>query len=127
MRVFLEMLEATPPYQWTLDKAQLLKAIQEPTSVGKEPSRMTVDPETRSVSLDGNEVASNLTPKLFEYVSAILAAHPHSIPFKEIKKRKGLLGTNSTRLHRDITGAFPKLAKLISTNHTGHFLELPRK
>ncbi len=123
--MYMEILEATPDYHWKLDHLPLLQAIREPTQDGKEEARLTADPDTRAVYLDGRVIATEVEPDVMSYVSAVIAAHPHAIPFKNIVKGKGLKGKNQTRLRKKLSTNWPDLANLIAAQSAGHFLILP--
>jgi len=125
-QMWTDVLGAAPCEHWTLNHRRLLEAIRAPLDPGRELPRIVTDPDTRSVFLDGREVATRLTPDVFAYVAAVAAAHPHAIPFSVISMNLALHGKNQTRLRESLCEQSPAVKKLILASNQGHFLQLPQ-
>ncbi len=125
-KMWMEVFLDTPPLHWELDHQALIVAIRAPQDAERELPRVFADPETRAVYLDGREVASHIPSDVFQYVSAVIAAHPRPITFRAMQPAS-LRGKNQTRLRKKMAEHCRRLAELIGVGSEGHFLNLPSR
>lgn len=85
--------------------------------------RVRCEPSTRSVFIDGQEIASGLSEDCFHFVEAVAAAYPEPITWRRIRHLKRIRDQNQDRVKTSLPAS---LALYLRGSTRGHYFVLPK-